>query len=328
VVDSIAVMHSLLSSTALGKLTEHYEVGQALSCRLLTRGLNDTYKLETNTGTYILRVYRAGWRSVTDIHYELEVIRHLAMHGTPVSIPLQRTDGGWFTNLGAPEGIRHAVLFSFAEGEIPILDEATCRLYGETLAQIHNHSDEFHSRHDRFPLDLDHLLDKPLQSIERLMTGQTEDIRYLQELAQKMKSKLPVEALTTGFCHGDFHDWNTHLHRGSLTVFDFDCCGQGFHAYDIAVFLWNLKNNYRDKEEAGWPAFLDGYRQHRPLSPVDLDWVPLFVTVRRIWLMGIYASNEVVWGTGWATQNNFQRFLSDLRRDELEWSSEESTPRK
>jgi Ser/Thr protein kinase RdoA (MazF antagonist) len=26
-----------------------------------------------------------------------------------------------------------------------------------------------------------------------------------------------------------------------VTIFDFDCCGPGFRAYDLAVFLWNFK---------------------------------------------------------------------------------------
>jgi Ser/Thr protein kinase RdoA (MazF antagonist) len=47
------------------------------------------------------------------------------------------------------------------------------------------------------------------------------------------------EDLEVGSCHGDLHGWNAHIDQNmALTVYDFDCCGVGWRAYDIAVFRW------------------------------------------------------------------------------------------
>jgi Ser/Thr protein kinase RdoA (MazF antagonist) len=51
-----------------------YDIGTPLECRFLQLGLNDTYLVKTRDGQYILRVCRAGWRSVSGILYELDVL--------------------------------------------------------------------------------------------------------------------------------------------------------------------------------------------------------------------------------------------------------------
>lgn len=48
-----------------------YPIGKPHSCKLLKRGLNDTYLVETEQGKYILRLYRRGWRTKEEIDFEL-----------------------------------------------------------------------------------------------------------------------------------------------------------------------------------------------------------------------------------------------------------------
>ncbi|MBW4662937.1 MAG: hypothetical protein KME01_01835 [Chroococcus sp. CMT-3BRIN-NPC107] len=59
----ISVIHSIPSSEALEQnVLCHYQFGNFQNCRLLKRGLNDTYLVETEEQRYILRVYRHSWR--------------------------------------------------------------------------------------------------------------------------------------------------------------------------------------------------------------------------------------------------------------------------
>ena len=70
-----------------------------------------------------------------------------------------------------------------------------------------------------------------------------------------------------GFCHGDFHAANAHLTEGNtVTFFDFDCCGFGYRAYDIAIFKWDSRLMGKEKETERWEAFLRGYMGLRDLS--------------------------------------------------------------
>ncbi len=86
--------HSILSASALlSYVQERYDIGDAIECKFFNFGLNDTYLLQTSTGKYILRVYRMGWRSPSDILYELDMLLHLHRKGVSVSFPLTMRDG-------------------------------------------------------------------------------------------------------------------------------------------------------------------------------------------------------------------------------------------
>src|SRR5581483_956559 len=142
--------HSILSMNALlAYAQERYDIGGAITCRFLNLGLNDTYLLQTSTGKYILRVYRMGWRSLSDVSYEVEMLLHLQCKGVQVSFPLTMKDGSLVSMLNTLEGPRYAVLFTYAEGEEPPRprDEAYSLAYGRAVAQIHNALDDFNSQH-------------------------------------------------------------------------------------------------------------------------------------------------------------------------------------
>lgn len=295
--------HSILSTGALlSYAQERYDIGEAIECTFLNYGLNDTYLLRTSSGKYILRVYRLGWRSLSDILYELDLLLHLHRKNVPVSFPLAMKDGALLSTLNTLEGPRQVVLFTYAEGKMPPgpQDETyeTYSLhYGRVVAQIHNALDDFSSQHARFHLDLDHLLDKPIQTILPALADRPEDQAYLLRVVASLKeqvARLPASELEWGACHGDLHGGNAHATEEQLTFFDFDGCGPGWRAYDIAVFLWSREESHQD--EKLWEVFLAGYMQHRTLQPVDLAAVPVFVAIRQIWLLGLHTANAPDWG--------------------------------
>ncbi len=296
----IHVTHSLISVASIKQLLNRYAIGEITSCHFLTRGLNDTYVITTRSDKYTFRVYRHGWRNQSDILFELEAINHLRRSEFPVSYPIRTHDGKWMNEIEAPEGLRYGVLFTFSRGERPNINPENCRFIGQALADLHLKSDGFFSPHKRsFDLDLGHLLLEPTTAIQR-------------HLDFTANIYIPSE-LEWGFCHGDFHNFNMHIDGSELEIFDFDCCGFGFRAYDVAVFWWNLKNNYAFQEEACWDQFLNGYLSKRNLP--DVKSLPLFISVRRIWLLGTMLENQDVWGTQWINPANLNRFLADLQKD-------------
>src|SRR5215510_14477754 len=77
-----------------------YALGAISRCRLHHRGLNDTYRVESNQGdSYFLRIYRAGWRSRDEIETEIAILLHLAHGKASVSTPVSRKDGQVLTPL-------------------------------------------------------------------------------------------------------------------------------------------------------------------------------------------------------------------------------------
>jgi Ser/Thr protein kinase RdoA (MazF antagonist) len=298
------VTHSILSVEALiTDLLPNYEIETPIDCRFLQLGLNDTFLVYTQGAKYILRVYRKDWRSLSDINYELEALLHLQQSGIAVSAPIMRKDGNLIGSVLAPEGLRYVVLFTYAPGKEPdyaTRQEQEVYLYGKAVAKIHDATDTFQSSYDRFTIDLDYLLDAPMRSLKPFLAHRLDDWAYLTKLAEKIRlgvKYLPLNNLEIGFCHGDFHSGNAHLDRDEqITFFDFDCCGMGWRAYDIASFRWNARLN--KKEEEMWPPFLRGYTEARDLSDLDIQATRYFVPIRHFWLIGIHANNSYDWGFG------------------------------
>jgi Ser/Thr protein kinase RdoA (MazF antagonist) len=76
-------------------------------------------------------------------------------------------------------------------------------------------------------------------------------------------------------------------------MLDVDDGTPGWHAYDLAVFLWSARAFAPERRALWWPL-LAGYRGQRPISRHDLDAVP----IRHIWLRGEHA----LWSSGWGTR--------------------------
>lgn len=315
----VNVMHSLVSCESLVEYLSYYDIGKILECRFLTRGLNDSYLVTTEKGKFVFRVYRKDWRNYSAIEFELEVICYLHNKNIFVSYPIKKIDGNYINDIPAPEGVRYAVLFSYAKGKTPNLDNETSNLLGKTLAMIHQETSSFQSKCRRgFLLDLNHLIDEPMSFIAPIaeLYLKEDENQYLKYVVNNLIGKLSSQSLEIGLCHGDFHDWNVNYSNGKLTVFDFDCCSLGYRAYDIAVFLWNLKNNYKDKEKMSWNSFFDGYCSIRTISTSDISAIPYFVSIRRIWLLGVFLQNKDVWGTNWIKEENISNFVNLLKQDE------------
>jgi Ser/Thr protein kinase RdoA (MazF antagonist) len=325
------VTHSILSVEALTiEVLLNYSLNSIISFRFLQQGLNDTYEFTTAYGEkYILRIYRAGWRSLSDISYEIDVLNHLSSRGIPVSKPLPQKDGTFIRTLLAPEGTRHAVLFTYAAGNGISYKKDAERVgfnYGQAVAKIHNAVQDFTSQHARFPLDLDYLIDTPLKSIGPLLSHRQEDWVYLQEVADKIRNRLielPSDALEQGVCHGDFNGGNAHIaDDGTITFFDFDCCGWGWRAYDLAVFRWLARINGQEKER--WEPFLRGYREEKNLNEIDLQAVPLFIGIRNMWIFGLHAGNGHDWGFGWLNDKHFDLVIKFFHDWDAEYFAETS----
>jgi Ser/Thr protein kinase RdoA (MazF antagonist) len=326
------VTHSILSASALlTHVQQRYDIGDAIECRFLNLGLNDTYLLRTSTGKYILRVYRENWRSLPDILYELDMLLHLHRKRAPISFPLAMKNGSFLFPLQTLEGSRQAVLFTYAEGESPAGDEAYSLAYGRAAAQVHNALDDFSSQHARFRLDLDHLLDEPLRTTLPVLEDHPQDQADLLRIAQRLKehmSSLPVGELEWGACHGDFHGGNAHITKDQqVTFFDFDCAGPGWRAYDLAVFRWARATHQQD--EKLWEAYLAGYTQHRTIRSPDLAAVPLFVALRQIWLIGLHSLIAASFGYGFLDRRYFESHLHFLKKwvaEHIDGSEQEKTP--
>ena len=132
-------IYSTLCPVALSSLiSAKYKVGDVQS-KFLVRGVGDTYLVESPESRFILRVYRSSHRSLPQIEEEAALLLALKKAGIRVSYPIPDISGAVIQELEAAEGVRHAILFSFAPGNsVRVLNENQLRSFGNEMARFHN----------------------------------------------------------------------------------------------------------------------------------------------------------------------------------------------
>ena len=116
-------------------------------------------------------------------------------------------------------------------------------------------------------LEIDFLLDTSLDIIRPYLKRISADLKFIDDTAADLRrtvGSVSVNNLDVGFCHGDCHGSNVHNNKGSLTHFDFDCCGFGFRVFELATFKWGCWNDNNGNEL--WSSFLNGYRSKREIG--------------------------------------------------------------
>lgn len=300
----------------LSKLVPFYDFSKPQVCQFWERGVNDTYQLTCNQKTYSLRVYRHGLRTLDAIDFEVEALNHLHRRGVSVAYPIARKDGKFVTRLQAPEGLRYAIVTDFAHGAKPDYeDPANAGLYGQAVAQLHNHSDDFITDHHRPRLEVRYLLDTSLEVVRRFLSEGSDELEFLNKTADELRLKVvsaPAEGLDIGFCHGDCHGYNVHKYNGIFTHYDFDCCGMGLRVFDLATFKWCVAGN----KDAGnlWSAFLATYRESREIDETNLDLIDSFVAIRHIWWVALRCGNAQDFGNAGSGKLFVQKQIRNMKR--------------
>jgi Ser/Thr protein kinase RdoA (MazF antagonist) len=316
----LPVTYSILDADALAALVEKsYEIAKPLSCELLLPSMNDTYLVAGANERRILRVYRASWRSADDVTYELNLLMHLGARGVHVALPIAARDGRLWQPLAAPEGARYIALFTYAGGE-PLAWENLdhCRAAGRLLADIHTSSGDYIGSNARAALDAAHLVDRPADMLQPYIAHREDDAAYLAGFAERLRSRLNAVAgeLDWGVCHGDFGGGNVSINESGPTAFDFDLCGPGWPAFDLAAIRLLAVSK---KMPGIWDAFIEGYQQRRWLTAADLAAATMFCPVHRLWRLGLQASHVQEWGVLRVSDSVLDRELTFFRT----WEAEE-----
>lgn len=310
--EQIAVTRSIVEAKALSEvLARDYDLDAPISCQLISKMLrtqdNEHYLVMTANQKYVARVYQLGshlQRKESDYLFELEWLAYLSDSGMPVSYPLPRRDGGCLGHVIAPEGKRYYALFSFAEGKPMVaVDEEQLYTLGGYMARIHLISNDFTSRQHRHQMDLPFLVDRPIERLKAFWADKREEkldilITSAEDAKDQIISLLRNEEITTdswGPIGGDFHPYNTRFTLGGDPgFFNFDLCGFGWRAYDLAVFILNAKLMKQSNDLT--EAFFAGYYSQRPLSRNEHAAIAPFLTIRRVWLTGTFSTVEGIAG--------------------------------
>jgi len=251
----------------------------------LKRGFNDTYKITSGEEKYILRIYRTRRRTLEEIQTELNLL--LNENRLPVSVPLPDKDNHFIQEIPSPEGQRVAVMFSFVEGESlrrPSVQQ--CRQAGEALGAIQNKLLSFESGPLTWDYSPDSIFSFIRKTVNETLKSFPDDLVYLDRLEGAIKNRLAGLNLKVGICHGDLQPENFYFQsNGAVSFIDFDFCGKGPLLYDLGAYTWY---DHQGKTKEMLQSFQDGYSTYISLSKEERELIPLFGTLRALFLMGMW----------------------------------------
>jgi len=230
----------------------------------LRAGENCTWRMTLGGKPFVLRITDETHRSSAQIEAELAFVDHLWAGGLGVARAQPMPWGARVLDSSAlvsAHGRTHATVFSWLAGRhfsyhSPDINRPLFRLWGETMARLHQLSCTFHpgtaTRRPDWP-------DDPVAgcSLDGVALDD-ETVRLRDELVGWIRSITP-EPAHYGMVHGDFERTNFVLEEGSIGLFDFDDCCRHWYFWDIACALWVFRRATAEERARilGW--FLDGY---------------------------------------------------------------------
>ena len=275
-----------LTAFATELLKDYGIHGAKVSC--INFEFNATFSVETDSGTkYALRININSTRTVENMKGEIEWVRHLnRTSGIHTPTPIATVKDDYIVSaLHADSGqTLYGLMYSWLEGE-ELGDEPTLsQLHevGRAIATLHQESTDFAlsadaalpTFNDFFWGTEDFLFSgkSVLSDVDRALIQQAHDLimQFTSDLYENSKVHI---------IHADMHGWNLMWDDGKLSVFDFDDCGFGVEAQDLAVTLYYLDTPEQDE------ALLNGYKSVRPLPAYCANAMKALLLQRRLLLL-------------------------------------------
>ena len=268
-------------------LLKNYGIHDAkISC--INFEFNATFSVETDSGTkYALRININSTRTVENMKGEIEWVRHLnRTSGIHTPTPIATLNDNYIISgfHKDSEQTLHAVMYSWLEGE-ELGDEPTLEQLhevGRAIAILHQESHDFSltsesslpTFNDFFWGTEDYLFSSKskLSDTDRALIKEAHD--HIMKFTNELYVKSPVHII-----HADFHGWNLMWNDNRLSIFDFDDCGFGVEAQDLAVVLYYLDTPEQDV------AILNGYRSVKPLPQYSDLAMKALLLQRRLLLL-------------------------------------------
>jgi Ser/Thr protein kinase RdoA (MazF antagonist) len=283
----------------LRRLAEAALTGYAVPVARLTplaHGLNTTFRVDGADGhRYVLRVQRPDGPGAAQVRAEmawLATLRRETDLVVPQPVPTRARDLVTVVADPAVPEPRTCVLCHWVDGRFADERLSAPQLYavGQFTARLHRHGGRLNGLDRGRVDDLTEFGRTQVDGfsaavVDRAVAaaGGDQRIREAVARARAVRAELGYGADIFGLVHGDLRQENYLFHRGRVRAIDFDDCGYGHFAYDLAVALDALR--HLPQREELREALLDGYRSVRPdAATTDPAVLAAFAGLRRVQL--------------------------------------------
>jgi Ser/Thr protein kinase RdoA (MazF antagonist) len=262
--------------------------------RLLQHEHNTTYRVDAPGGRCVLRIARPGVHTPATTASEMAWLRALGEE-TELGVPgpVAARDGA--LTVGA-DG-RVCVLLRWVEGRFAAagLQPGHMRQVARLHAALHEHALRWRApegftrpRVDALTSPAKAACVRDVEPIPSEADGRAAlaliEAHAGPGHADTVTATLAAVRAATGalgasvLIHGDLHAENVLFQGGTASAIDFDDCGWGFLAYDLAVIVNELRDDPRFPRLRD--ALLDEYARHRPLPSRIEDDIEAFWRLR------------------------------------------------
>ena len=322
--EAFPVISSILSASHLAKFLQgKYSLSVSSTCKLLKTGINHSYLVSDGADKYVFRVYNLNWRSKTEISEEIRLLNLLKDAGISVSYPLRDAAGRYLQILNAPEGERFGLMFSFADGE-KLLNFSAEKHYrvGKTMAQIHQVTHNLQLQRVTYAPKV--VLQDPFEYLEKFLPAGSDELTWMLSAQNYLLQQIAAsdeQQLRNGSVHMDIWFDNIHITRdGTVNIFDFDFCGNGWLAYDIAYYILQLHSTEKDvtERELKKNSFFEGYESITAISAEEKRLLPTLGVSLYFYYLGIQCQRFDNWSNVFLNETYLSRFISLLLKKYFE----------
>lgn len=314
------VVSSIVSADHIGFFVQQeYGMAAGISCKLLKTGINHSYLITGASVKYIFRLYSLAWRTELEIKEELRLLNLLKDGGASVSYPVADSNNNYIKYIQAPEGLRYGVLFSYAEGDkmLNFSPELHYKV-GETMARIHKLT--YGLQLQRVDYTPDTVLQNPFNSFGQFLPVESDEMGWMLSAQKYLLNQIgqaDQSQMRTGAVHLDIWFDNMNITKDDVvTIFDFDFCGNGWLAYDIAYYILQLHSTEKDiaQRELKKKSFLEGYESITPISAEEKRLLPVLGVSLYFFYLGIQAQRFDNWSNVFFNETYLKRFIKMLVR--------------
>lgn len=310
------VISSTLSPTDIARfVSEKYSLTANTTCKLLKTGINHTYRIDNDNETFIFRVYSYRWRTMEEIMEELNLLQLLKQNDISVSYPIADSAKNFIQTIEAPEGLRFAVLFSYAQGhKIQNYLKETHFEIGKLMAQIHSLTNGLKQKRITYTSDI--LLNQSLENIRQFLSDETDEMQFLiatRPLLEKELLDANNHLLRKGIVHLDIWFDNLNISdKNKITLFDFDFCGNGWLCLDIAYYIMQLHNTEKEeiKRAEKMEAFYSGYETVEKISDEEKQFIPTLGVCLFYFYLGVQCKRFDNWSNTFINEVYLKRYIT------------------
>lgn len=312
------VINSTIAPADIAKFVhETYSLSPDITCKLIKTGINHTYRIDSHGEAFVFRIYSYNWRTREEIEEELSLLQLLKKHGISVSYPIKDHSQNYIQTIDAPEGLRFAVLFSYATGhKVHNYSQEVHFEIGKMMAHMHTLTAGLEQKRVTYTADI--LLNQPLGRIRQFLPDETDEMQFLLATRTILEKELlgaDTSLLRKGVVHLDIWFDNLNISDGNkVTLFDFDFCGNGWLCLDIAYYILQLHQTEKDERLRAekMAAFYNGYESVEKISEEEKRLLPTLGVCLYYFYLGVQCQRFENWSNTFLNDVYLKRFTSIL----------------